>query len=177
MRRAIGRVGGAAVRSWDLSLRWRTAVQEGGPPGCAFPNGPAGKRSSPRPTLLLPQPGVRIQPRGAPFAMPAAWDNRISARFMPKRYTSRELVRPAEEFGWRLVGVRGNHNFKHPEPVYGYHRTSAKGCTGGASGGYREENQAGDQVMRFLIMLAMPLAVRIRRFKSPLAWCWRPPIS
>jgi hypothetical protein len=28
-----------------------------------------------------------------------------------------------------------------------------KGCTGGASGGYSEENQTGDQVMRFLIML------------------------
>jgi predicted RNA binding protein YcfA (HicA-like mRNA interferase family) len=34
---------------------------------------------------------------------------------MPKRYTSRELVKLAEEFGWRLVGVRGgHHNFKHP---------------------------------------------------------------
>jgi predicted RNA binding protein YcfA (HicA-like mRNA interferase family) len=34
---------------------------------------------------------------------------------MPKRYTSRELVRLAEEFGWILVGVRGDHhNFKHP---------------------------------------------------------------
>ena len=34
---------------------------------------------------------------------------------MPKRYTSRELVRLAEDFGWMLVGVRGDHhNFKHP---------------------------------------------------------------
>ena len=34
---------------------------------------------------------------------------------MPKRYTSRELVKLAEEFGWMLVGVRGDHhNFKHP---------------------------------------------------------------
>jgi len=33
----------------------------------------------------------------------------------PKRYTSRELVKLAEEFGWMLVGVRGDHhNFKHP---------------------------------------------------------------
>jgi predicted RNA binding protein YcfA (HicA-like mRNA interferase family) len=47
--------------------------------------------------------------------MPAAWDNGIAARFMPKRYTSRELVKLAEEFGWMLVGVRGDHhNFKHP---------------------------------------------------------------
>jgi predicted RNA binding protein YcfA (HicA-like mRNA interferase family) len=47
--------------------------------------------------------------------MPAAWENGISARFMPKRYTSRELVKLAEEFGWRLVGVKGDHhNFKHP---------------------------------------------------------------
>jgi len=47
--------------------------------------------------------------------MPVAWGNGISARFMPKRYTSRELVKPAEEFGWRLVGIRGgHHNFKHP---------------------------------------------------------------
>ena len=43
------------------------------------------------------------------------WDNGIAARFMPKRYTSRELVKLAEEFGWVLVGVRGDHhNFKHP---------------------------------------------------------------
>jgi predicted RNA binding protein YcfA (HicA-like mRNA interferase family) len=34
---------------------------------------------------------------------------------MPKRYTSRELVKLAEEFGWRLAGVKGDHhNFKHP---------------------------------------------------------------
>jgi len=46
---------------------------------------------------------------------PGAWDNGIAARFMPKRYTSRELVKLAEEFGWMLVGVRGDHhNFKHP---------------------------------------------------------------
>jgi len=44
-----------------------------------------------------------------------AWDNEISARTVPKRYTSRELVRLAEEFGWMLVSVRGDHhNFKHP---------------------------------------------------------------
>lgn len=44
-----------------------------------------------------------------------AWDNGLSIRFMPKRYTSRELVKLAEEFGWRLVGVKGDHhNFKHP---------------------------------------------------------------
>jgi predicted RNA binding protein YcfA (HicA-like mRNA interferase family) len=47
--------------------------------------------------------------------MPSAWENGISARFMPKRFTSRELVKLAEEFGWRLVGVKGDHhNFKHP---------------------------------------------------------------
>jgi predicted RNA binding protein YcfA (HicA-like mRNA interferase family) len=47
--------------------------------------------------------------------MPTTWDNGIAARFMPKRYTSRELVKLAEEFGWMLVGVRGDHhNFKHP---------------------------------------------------------------
>ena len=29
--------------------------------------------------------------------------------------SSRELVKLAEEFGWRLVSVRGeHHNFKHP---------------------------------------------------------------
>jgi predicted RNA binding protein YcfA (HicA-like mRNA interferase family) len=48
--------------------------------------------------------------------LPAAWDNEISARLMPKRYTSRELIKLAEEFGWRLVSVTGDHhNFKHPE--------------------------------------------------------------
>ncbi len=35
---------------------------------------------------------------------------------MPKWYTSRELVRLAEENGWRLVSVKGDHyNFKHPD--------------------------------------------------------------
>lgn len=35
---------------------------------------------------------------------------------MPKRYTSRELVNLAKEFGWTLVSVKGDHyNFKHPE--------------------------------------------------------------
>jgi predicted RNA binding protein YcfA (HicA-like mRNA interferase family) len=34
---------------------------------------------------------------------------------MPKRYTSRELMGLAAEFGWTLVGVKGDHhNFKHP---------------------------------------------------------------
>ncbi|HZL58032.1 MAG TPA: type II toxin-antitoxin system HicA family toxin [Bryobacteraceae bacterium] len=38
---------------------------------------------------------------------------------MPKRYTSRGLVKLAEEFGWRLVSVRGDHhNFKNPESRY-----------------------------------------------------------
>jgi hypothetical protein len=35
--------------------------------------------------------------------MPAAWDNGFSARLMPKRYTSRELVKPAEEI-WMETG-------------------------------------------------------------------------
>lgn len=35
---------------------------------------------------------------------------------MPKRYTSRELIRLAEAFGWSLVSVRGDHhNFKHSD--------------------------------------------------------------
>src|SRR6266498_1297212 len=43
------------------------------------------------------------------------WDNGIAARFMPIRYTSRELLKLAEEFGWVLVSIRGDHhNFKHP---------------------------------------------------------------
>jgi predicted RNA binding protein YcfA (HicA-like mRNA interferase family) len=34
---------------------------------------------------------------------------------MPKRYTSRELIRLAGELGWRLASVKGDHhNFKHP---------------------------------------------------------------
>ena len=34
---------------------------------------------------------------------------------MPKRYTSKELIRLAEECGWVLVSVKGDHhNFKHP---------------------------------------------------------------
>jgi hypothetical protein len=52
---------------------------------------------------------------GLLYTLSAAWDNGIAARFRPKRYTSRELVKLAEEFGWMLVGVRGDHhNFKHP---------------------------------------------------------------
>ena len=40
---------------------------------------------------------------------------------MPKRYTSRELVKFAEELGWMLVGVRGDHhNFKHPASRFKY---------------------------------------------------------
>ena len=35
--------------------------------------------------------------------MPTAWDNGIAARFMPKRYRSRELVKRGD-----------HHNFKHP---------------------------------------------------------------
>lgn len=38
---------------------------------------------------------------------------------MPKRYTSRELVKMAKEFGWTLVSVKGDHyNFKHPESQF-----------------------------------------------------------
>ena len=33
---------------------------------------------------------------------------------MPKRYTSRELINMAKEYGWTLVSVKGDHfNFKH----------------------------------------------------------------
>jgi predicted RNA binding protein YcfA (HicA-like mRNA interferase family) len=33
---------------------------------------------------------------------------------MPKRYTSRELIKLAKEFGWIEVSVKGDHyNFKH----------------------------------------------------------------
>src|SRR5664279_3272730 len=76
-----------------------------------------GPRQLPQGTVIRSYP---CQARYAPLktqsvAMPTAWDNGIAARFMPKRYTSRELVRLAEEFGWILVGVRGDHhNFKHP---------------------------------------------------------------
>lgn len=38
---------------------------------------------------------------------------------MPKRYSSRELVKLAGEFGWELIGVKGDHhNFKHPDSRY-----------------------------------------------------------
>src|ERR1039458_4227843 len=86
--------------------------------------------------------------------MPAAWDNGIAPRFMPKRYTSRELVKLAGDFGWMLVGVRGPSQLQAPrKPVHSHHRASPKRRTSGASGGYGEENQTGAQVMRFLIML------------------------
>lgn len=77
---------------------------------------------------MVRRTAVRIRVASVPFSasLPAgertsswsvltAWDNGIAARFMPKRYTSRELVKLAGEFGWILVGVRGDHhNFKHP---------------------------------------------------------------
>jgi len=35
---------------------------------------------------------------------------------MPKRYTSRELLKLAKKFGWKQVSVRGDHfNFKHDD--------------------------------------------------------------
>ena len=35
---------------------------------------------------------------------------------MLQRYTSRELLKLAEQNGWRLVSVKGDHhNFKHPD--------------------------------------------------------------
>lgn len=38
---------------------------------------------------------------------------------MPKRYSSRELVRLAENLGWKLVSVKGDHhNYKHPQSSY-----------------------------------------------------------
>jgi predicted RNA binding protein YcfA (HicA-like mRNA interferase family) len=34
---------------------------------------------------------------------------------MPKRYSNRELIKLAENFGWKLAGVNGDHhNYKHP---------------------------------------------------------------
>jgi len=33
---------------------------------------------------------------------------------MPKRYTSRELIKLAKEYGWEQVSIKGDHyNFKH----------------------------------------------------------------
>jgi predicted RNA binding protein YcfA (HicA-like mRNA interferase family) len=74
--------------------------------------------------------------------MPEAWENKTSARFMPKRYTSRELVKLAEELGWRLVGVRGSHhNYKYPaSPFIAAIVHPQKDVPTGASGGYGEEN-------------------------------------
>ena len=38
---------------------------------------------------------------------------------MPKRYTSRELMKMAHQHGWELVGIKGDlHNFKHRESRY-----------------------------------------------------------
>ncbi len=35
---------------------------------------------------------------------------------MPKRYTSRELLQLAAQYGWTLVGIKGDHhNYKHPQ--------------------------------------------------------------
>jgi predicted RNA binding protein YcfA (HicA-like mRNA interferase family) len=33
---------------------------------------------------------------------------------MPSRYTSRELIKLATEYGWKLMSIKGDHhNFKH----------------------------------------------------------------
>ncbi len=38
---------------------------------------------------------------------------------MPKRYTSRELIKLAREYGWEEVSIRGDHyNFKHEKSRY-----------------------------------------------------------
>ena len=35
---------------------------------------------------------------------------------MPKRYTSRELIKLAKDFGWQEVSRKGDHyTFKHPD--------------------------------------------------------------
>ncbi|MDM8522806.1 type II toxin-antitoxin system HicA family toxin [Desulfococcaceae bacterium HSG8] len=35
---------------------------------------------------------------------------------MPKRYTGRELIKLAKQYGWELTSIRGDHhNFKHDE--------------------------------------------------------------
>jgi predicted RNA binding protein YcfA (HicA-like mRNA interferase family) len=35
---------------------------------------------------------------------------------MSKRYTSRDLIKLAKQYGWKQVSVRGDHhNFKHGE--------------------------------------------------------------
>jgi predicted RNA binding protein YcfA (HicA-like mRNA interferase family) len=35
---------------------------------------------------------------------------------MPKRYSSRDLIKLADDSGWRLASVKEvHHNFKHPE--------------------------------------------------------------
>jgi hypothetical protein len=39
---------------------------------------------------------------------------------MPKRYTSRELIKLVKEFGWELMSIKGDHhNFKHDRRSYG----------------------------------------------------------
>src|ERR1039457_2560905 len=73
----------------------REDLTTGGPANCPM-------RRDPFPThvkLTMRSSRPNLSP------MPTAWDNGIAARFMPKRYTSRELVKLAEEFGWMLVGV------------------------------------------------------------------------
>jgi len=35
---------------------------------------------------------------------------------MPQRYSSKQLIKLAKEFGWTLISVKGDHhNFKHRE--------------------------------------------------------------
>lgn len=73
---------------------------------------------------------------------------------MPKRYTSRELVKLAEELGWRLVGVKGDHhNFKHPESRFIVTIVHPQKDVPVGRAVDTVKNQTGGQVMRFLIML------------------------
>jgi predicted RNA binding protein YcfA (HicA-like mRNA interferase family) len=73
---------------------------------------------------------------------------------MPKRYTSRELVKLAEEFGWRLVGVKGDHhNFKHPASRYVVTIVYPQKDVPARRSGYGEKNRTGGYLMRFLMLL------------------------
>jgi predicted RNA binding protein YcfA (HicA-like mRNA interferase family) len=74
---------------------------------------------------------------------------------MPKCYTSRELMKLAEEHGWRLVSITGDHhNLKHPESRFVVTIVHPqKDVPVGRTIDTVKKNQAGGKVMRFLIML------------------------
>ncbi len=73
---------------------------------------------------------------------------------MPKRYTSKELIRLAEEFGWQLVSVKGDHhNFKNSNSRYIVTIVHPQKDVPVGRAVDTVKKISGDKIMRYLIVL------------------------